>query len=176
LGRDDAVALCAAGFSLILVVGELIEGAALIERALVLNPNLGWAWQYSALAKAYLGEPEVAIEHAARAMRLSPQDPQVFGMQVATAFGHFFAGRYAEALSWAEAALREQPNFFLATCVAAASGALAGRHAEAEKAMARLRQLNSTLRVSSLKDLIPIRRPEDFDRWAEGLRIAGLPE
>ena len=75
------------------------DGAALIERALGLNPNLAWAWHFSGFTKAYLGEPETAIEHAARAMRLSPQDPQIFAMQTATALAHFFAGRDDEALS-----------------------------------------------------------------------------
>ena len=42
--------------------------------------------------------------------------------------------------------------------------------------MARLRQLNPALRLSNLKDLLPIRRPQDFDRWADGMRKAGLPE
>ncbi len=65
----------------------------------------------------------------------------MFGMQIATAHGHFFAGRYDEALLWADSAVREQPNFFVGLCVAAAGGALAGRQAEAEKAMARLREL-----------------------------------
>ncbi|MBV9702478.1 MAG: adenylate/guanylate cyclase domain-containing protein [Methylobacteriaceae bacterium] len=176
LGRDDAIALCAAGSALVVVVGDLEDGAALIDRSLVLNPNLAWAWHLSALAKALLGEAEAAIEHAARAMRLSPQDPQMPGMRVVTAFAHFFAGRFDEAYSWAEAAVREQPNFYMAICVAAASGGLVGKVAEAEKALSRLRQLNPALRLSNLKDLIPIRRREDFDRWAEGLRKAGLPE
>jgi hypothetical protein len=42
--------------------------------------------------------------------------------------------------------------------------------------MARLRELNPTLRMSNLKDLLPILRPEDLQRWAEGMRKAGLPE
>jgi adenylate cyclase len=175
LGRDDAVALCAAGAALVVVVGDLDYGSALVDRALGLNPNLGWAWHFSALTKAFLGEPEAAIEHAARAIRLSPHDPQMFGMQTATAFAHLISGRYDEASSWAETAIREQPNFFIATCVAAASAALAGRVPEAEKAMTRLRQLNPALRLSNLEGLLPFRRREDFDRWSEGLRKAGLP-
>jgi len=54
--------------------------------------------------------------------------------------------------------------------------ALVGNQAAAAKAMAHLRQLTPDLCISNLKDLFPIRRPEDFDRWAEGLRKAGLPE
>ena len=85
--------------------------------------------------------------------------------------------RYAEASSWAEAAAREQPNHLSAAMVAAASGALAGRLSEAEKAMARVRQLHPALRISNLKDHVsPVRRSEDFARWAEALRKAGLPE
>ncbi len=100
----------------------------------------------------------------------------MFGMRIATAQGHFFAGRYEEALSWAQAGVREQPNFFIGACVMAASGALAGRQAEAEKAMARLRQMNPALRMSNLRELLPIRRPEDFAQWADGMEKAGLPE
>jgi TolB-like protein/class 3 adenylate cyclase len=176
LGRDDAVALCAAGMALIVVVGHLDDGAALIDRALVLNPNLAWAWHFSALTKAFLGEPEVAIEHAARAMRLSPQDPQMFAMQTATSFAHFIAGRDDEASSWAQTALRQRSNFLMAIGVAAASGALAERTAQANEAMTRLRQISPGLRISNLKDWLPFRRSKDFNRWAEGLRKAGLPE
>jgi tetratricopeptide (TPR) repeat protein len=176
LGREDAVALGNAGFALVVVVGDLDDGPALIDRSLELNPNLAWVWHFGALTKACLGEPEAAIEQAFRAMRLSPQDPQMFAMQAATAFAHFLAGRYDAASSWAEAAMREQPNFLIATCVGAASAALAGKPAEAEKAMARLRQLNPALRLSNLKDLLPIRRQHDFARWADGMRKAGLPE
>jgi TolB-like protein/Tfp pilus assembly protein PilF len=134
LGWDDAVALCGAGLPLAWGGGELDDGAALIDRALQLNPNLAMAWLFSGWVKVWLGEPEVAIEHLARAMRLSPHDPNVFNMQAATALAHLFAGRYAEASSWAEAAAREKPNHLIATSVVAASGALAGRLSEAEKA------------------------------------------
>src|SRR5262249_41180275 len=106
----------------------------------------------------------------------SPHDPHIFNMQGGIALAHFLAGRYAEALSWAEMAVREQPNHLVAACTAAASNALAGRLAEAGKATAHVRQLEPALRISNLSDLFPIRRPEDFAKWEEGLRKAGLPE
>jgi TolB-like protein/Flp pilus assembly protein TadD len=176
LGRDDALALCTAGFALVVVVGALDEGAALLDKGLALNPNLAWAWHFSALTNAWLGQPETAIEHAARAIRLSPQDPQMFAMQVAAAFGHFVSVRYDQAFSLAETALREQPNFLFGQCLAAASGALANKLPQAATAMTRVRRLNPALHVSNLRDFIPFARQEDFDHWAEGLRRAGLPE
>jgi len=109
-------------------------------------------------------------------MRLSPHDPQIVNAQAAMASAHFLAGRYTEASRWAELAVLEQPNHFIATCVVAASGALGGRPKEAQKAMAHLRELDPTLRLYNLKDLFPIRRAEDFLRWEEGMRMAGLPD
>src|SRR5881397_2951670 len=80
LGREDALALCSAGAALVFVVGDFDGGGAYIERAIALNPNLAWAWVSSAVLHAFGGEPEIAIEHAGRALRLSPHDTQVFVM------------------------------------------------------------------------------------------------
>ena len=152
------------------------DGDALIDRALQLNPNWAWAWLFSGWAKVWLGEPEIAIEHVRRAMRLSPQDPQFFNMQTAAAWAHFLAGRYGEAMSWSRTALREQPDYISALRLLAASSALSGRPADARKAMARLRQFDPDSRIATILDRDPLRRPEDLERFAEGLRQAGLPE
>jgi tetratricopeptide (TPR) repeat protein len=80
LGKDDAVALAAAGWALVYVVRDL-GAAGLIDRALVLNSNLAEAWFYGGWVKTFLGEPEAAIERFARAMRLSPLDPRVPAMR-----------------------------------------------------------------------------------------------
>ena len=109
-------------------------------------------------------------------MRLSPHDPLTFVVQAATAAAQFFAGRHAEAFSWAELSIREQPDYTFSTSVAAASAAVIGNHLAAAKAMARLRQLMPGLRLSNITNLFPIRRAEDFEHWAESLRKAGLPE
>lgn len=175
IGRDDAVALCTAGFTLIVVAGELEDGAALVDRALDLNRNLAWILHFSALAKAFLGEPVVALDHAERAMRLSPQDPQMFAMQVAAGLAHFVGGNPKRAYELAENAMRVQPNFLVGSCVAAASAGLAGLMPQAEKAMSRVRAINPNLRLANLSELLPMRRPVDIKNWAEGLRRAGLP-
>jgi tetratricopeptide (TPR) repeat protein len=98
-------------------------------------------------------------------------------MRNGTAFAHFFLGRYDEAASWAAMALQENPDYQPGLRIAAASNAMAGRLDEAHQAVARLRQLNPALRVSTLKDVAgPFRRAEDLSRYEEGLRQAGLPE
>jgi tetratricopeptide (TPR) repeat protein len=178
LGKDDAVALSFGGLALGYVVGDLEGAVALIDRSLALNPNLATAWYASGTVRAFRGgEPDLAIEHLARAMRLSPLDPLLFTMQGVTAFAHFFAGRYDEATAWAEKAFWQRPNILATLRIAAVSNAFAGRIEEARKAVARALELDPGMRISTLKDRIGVfRRPEDYAKYAEGLRIAGLPE
>ena len=109
MGKDNATALCWAGFAFAYVFGDLDAGADLIDRALVLNPNLSEAWHRSGWVRSWLGEAAVSLQHTAHAMRLSPLDPRIGSMRAATASAHFVTGRYDEASSWAEKALRDDP-------------------------------------------------------------------
>jgi TolB-like protein/tetratricopeptide (TPR) repeat protein len=176
LGKDDAVALARSGGALCHFGGDLDSSIALIDRALVLNPNLAAAWYIGGFARIYRGEPDDAIERFARAMRLSPLDPEMVRMQAGTALAHLFAGRFDVASSWAEKASRDLPSFLIPASIIAASHALAGRTQEARRAMNHLRELDPALRISNLTDWLPIHRPEDLATFADGLRRAGLPE
>jgi len=77
LGKDDAIALAAGGNALVYVVRDLGVGAALIDRALVLNSNLAEAWFYGGWAKNWLREPEAAIDQADQFIRENPAHPRV---------------------------------------------------------------------------------------------------
>ena len=176
LGQDDAVVLSGAGAAYVRVIGDLEAAAASISQALALNLNLAQAWYGSSTVKCHRGELDAAHEHAQRAMRLSPVDPLMFMMQTLVAVVHFYGGRYDEALSKAEQALRTKSSFQPALRMAVASSALLGRMEQAQKAMMRLLQLNPALRISNLKELAPAWRPEELARFAEGLRRAGMPE
>jgi TolB-like protein/Tfp pilus assembly protein PilF len=176
LGRDDALSLCTAGYALAYVAGEWADGGAMVERALALNPNLAWAWLFSSLYKVWNGQPEIAIEHAAQAMRLSPQDAHMFSMQSATANAHFVAGRYDEALRWAEMAIQSQPNARTPIVMVAAAAALVGDSNKARRAMLHLMQIEPGLRVANLGYKFPFQQADIFARLADALSKAGLPE
>jgi len=177
LAGDDAFAVGTRGFVLAYLAQDLEAGAALIDRALALNPNLAVAWYYGGYVKLWLGEPEAAIARLARAMRLSPLDPTMPRMQTATADALFYAGRYDEAAAWAATTLRDLPDHHNALRIAAASNALAGRPELARTSIERLRELQPTLSLSTLHlTQGPYRRAEDVARYAEALRQAGLAE
>ncbi|WP_429432338.1 winged helix-turn-helix domain-containing protein [Pseudomonas frederiksbergensis] len=176
LGRDDAVALTRAGHALAHLAGDVDGGIALLDRARLLNPNLAPAWFLGGILRALRGETDAAIADLTHAVRLSPLDPEMFRMQVGMALAHFFAGRFDPASAWAEKALGNLPCLLVSVALMAASHALSGRMDKAKQAMQRLHELDPSLRVSNLKDWLPIQRPEDFARFADGLRLAGLPE
>ncbi len=161
-GADDPVALCMGAYVLAFVAHEYDDAVAFADRGLAVNPNWAQAWYLSAWVRVWIGEPDLALDHAACAMRLSPLDPYRSSIQGAMAYAHFLAGRYDMASSCAEKAMRDDPDFLLPIYLFAASNALAGRLEPAEKGMARARERNPDLRTSSLGDLAPFRRAEDL--------------
>jgi TolB-like protein/class 3 adenylate cyclase/tetratricopeptide (TPR) repeat protein len=176
LGADDAAALAGAGYALVFVVHDLDDGPAILDRALALSPNLAGTLISSGWTKAFLGEPDLAIKHINDAMRLSPLDPMSYRTKGALAIAHFVAGRYDDSSIWAERALQEKSNYLPALRDLAASKALAGQDHEAKAAMTRLRELAPAMRVSTVKQWLPFRRPADLARLEDGLRRAGLPD
>ena len=176
VGADDPSALAGGGFALALAGHELDAGASFIDRAVTIDPNFAAAWHFSSNVRIWLGQPDLALDHNMRALRLSPIDPRIGQMQNAMAFAYFCADQIDEAAAWAEKATRSQPNWPVALGIAAAAFALSRREVEAQKAVAHLRALNPNMRVSDVVSLLPLRRQEDSERWAEGLRRASLPE
>src|SRR5690606_32035852 len=176
LGKTDAVALTRGGHALAHFTRDLDVGIDFLDKALVLNPNLAAAWFLGGFLRIWQGSPDEAIKRFEHAMRLSPLDVEMFRMHTGVAFAHLIARRFDAASLWAERAYRDVPSFMLAAAAIAASSALAGRLADAKRAMRDVRRLDPTLRLATLDDTLHFQRPEDAALFAEGLRKAGLPE
>jgi TolB-like protein/tetratricopeptide (TPR) repeat protein len=176
LAPDDAIVLSRAGHALVDVVHDFEAGHHFIDRAIALNPNLASVWYASGWLRVFIGDPETAVNHLAKFERISPFDPAIPRMHSAAAFAHVFCGRYELGIAHAEMALRENPDLHMGLRVAAMSYALAGQLDSARKTMARLREVDPTLRMSNLQEVTPLQRRQDITKYAEGLRKAGLPE
>ena len=176
LGPDDPIALSASGMALAFVAGDLDAGDVLIDKSLFLNPNLASAWMYSGWVKSWRGEAENAISRITRALLLSPHDPSLSNMRRAIAFSYFIAGRYAEAISASEVIAPIPQNAIFGLATVAACSALLGRQDEAERAALQICVADPSLRLANLRERFPMSRKEDYSRWEEGLRTAGLPE
>lgn len=176
LGTNDQVALSVGGYALAFIAREFDDAAAYVDRALADNPNFAQGWATSAWLRVWRGEPDLALEHSALAVRLSPLDPPIYyDAHGAMAYAHFLAGRYDAAVSCAESALRGQINLLLVTCISAAGNALAGRRERAQRPLLQALECNPDLR-ENLSNLAPFRRADDFVIFEKGLCQAGLPE
>jgi TolB-like protein len=175
IGPDDPVGLSAAGMALGYVAGDLDAGAAMLDRSIEISPNLAQAWFFGGWINAMQGKADAAISRLSHALVLSPHDPNISNMRRGIAFAYFIAGRYAEAISAAEFVSPLQQNAIFGLATVAASAALLGDQQKAEAAAAAMFRADPGLHLANLRERFPMKRDEDFARWQEGLRKAGLP-
>jgi DNA-binding SARP family transcriptional activator/TolB-like protein len=172
----DARALAIAGHVRAFLHHRLREAAALHERALSLNPNLAMAWALSAITYAYMGEPEEAERRNNRYKRLSPFDPHAFVFDGFFAVIHLLKGDYESAVVTGRAVTQMNP--WLTASFKAYLAALGhlGRTREADLARRRLLEIEPDFTIERFLATSPLERESDRARYAEGLRLAGVPE
>ena len=176
VGNDDGVALAQAGWAVAYILRDLSSAKGLIDRAIELNPNLASAWNSNGWVNLWLGSPTIASEQLHRAYRLDPS-PTSGSTFTGLAHACFFLDQYEEALVHAEQMLRRNPDAHPGLRIGAASAAFAGRTDLAHHLGARLQAIDPTFGISRLREYLgPYQRPEFVEKYAEGLRLAGLPE
>src|SRR5262249_13313031 len=106
-GRDDPEVLRAAGFALAYLAGENQTALDALDRAIALTPNFAHAIGDRALVLFWLNRLDEAIASAEHAVHLSPHHQNAIVFHSALAEAHAAAGRYEEALIWANRALLE---------------------------------------------------------------------
>ena len=97
------------------------------------------------------GQPDAAIPMVEKAMRLSPRDPLTNEFLFTIASAHFQAGRYEEAIDFAERSLALKPDQPGALRVIAAAQALLGRDDEARRSVRHLNHLAPDLNADQLQ-------------------------
>jgi adenylate cyclase len=71
---DDPGVLATAAFALAFFGEDIGTQIAFVDRALALNPSFARGWYLSGPLRVWAGQPELAIEHVERSLRLSPRD------------------------------------------------------------------------------------------------------
>jgi TolB-like protein/Tfp pilus assembly protein PilF len=142
-------------------------------RALDLNPNFSTAYGYLGWALVFDGQSEEAIRYFQQALRMSPYDPLKPFFYSGTGVGHYYAHRYDEAIEWGRKAIGERPGFTAAQRILCASLAQAGRIAETQAAMARLREIQPNVSIAWIEQHVPY-TARAMPHFLDGMRKAGL--
>jgi len=174
-GGDDATALAVAGFIIGIFERDYETAFNAFDRSLALSPSSALAFGLSSLIRAWSGDDASAIEHAERALRLSPFDPLSYNPYNALAYAHFFAGRFDEAASAAGMAAQANPRFSIPWILRTAALAKIGRIDEAKASAHRLLDVEPGFTVNSFLGC-NVTSAERLAEIGDALRAVGLRE
>ncbi|WP_377192894.1 tetratricopeptide repeat protein [Ruegeria meonggei] len=171
-GRDAyAMALLGAAD---LFSGHHRDAVKKLQDAIVLNPNDPHAYALFARSQVYLGDGKEALSNIKTAIRLSPRDPLIALWYSIRSLCCFIAGQHEEAIDWAEASVRIQPNRSSSYLDIAVNNALCGKLDDARQAVFDLKRLDPDTSLHLAERTHPFARSEDRTRYQKGLRAAGL--
>jgi len=155
------------------------------ERGLALNPSNVEAYTALGVANLFLCRPDRSIEAVDKAIHLSPRDPSLGTFYEIKAEAFFIMREDANTIEWirrSTATVHQILDPYGALLLASAS-ALSGQQAEAGEAikayLADSRTKSRTISQFQRQQLAMAKNPKWLaynERFAEGLRKAGLPE
>ncbi len=175
LEPNDAVARFALGRAH-LARGEYSESITQLKMSIELNPNLAQAHCGLGDSMTYRGELDEAVGCFDEAVRISPKDPYRWAFWSYRAMAHLFAGKFDEAIQWAEGSENVPNSHYWSTAVRASALAHAGRMDEAEAAVAKLTERRPGISCDFVASrLFYLKDPDQVEIYVSGLRKAGLP-
>jgi TolB-like protein len=174
-GTDDAIALGIAGFVIAMDERDHATAMSLFERALTLSNSNALSFSCSALALAWMGQTELAIERAQRALRLSPFDPLNYLSYNALAIAYFHVGQFERSQDAAIASIKSNPDFGMSHAFLAAALIGLGRADKAAIEARRATELDPNFSIRRFAAAVGF-EPAVFTPFAQAWRKAGIPE
>ncbi len=176
LDPQDARGLTIAGQVRAFLHHQPREALELHSRALGLNPNLAMAWGLSAMSYTYLGELDEAARRFQRYKRLSPMDPHAFFFETGMVILELLRRDSESAAAIGRRVSELNPSFSAGLkYYLIALGHLDLQH-EAATVRRRLLGIEPDFTVAKYLKHSPLDRLADREHFAEGLRLAGIPE
>jgi TolB-like protein len=175
-GGDDASALATAGFVIAVMEYDYSTATAAFDRSFALSNSCALALGFSSIVRAWQGDDVMAVDHAQRAIRLSPYDPLLYIPYIGLAYAHFAEGRFADAAAAAARASESNPKFSMPYVLHAAALASLGRPEEARMVIDLLRNVEPHLTVRTALRSARFADPERKSQLGDALRRAGLPD
>lgn len=173
-GPEDPIVQAIAGWLTIIILRDYDTGLASLRRALAANPNNIVVLNLTGTANEIAGDLDEASTCYQRALRLSPNAPDVFYSLSGEGEVQLLKGNYEAAIKWTRRSLATFNEWPMTYWALVAAYAHLDRMAEAEAALSKLLSIAPQTTVAYMQR-IPWRYPERQAIMIEGLRKAGLP-
>ena len=146
------------------------------DAAIALSPSYATAHFGRAHALWHAGRPAEALASHDMAIRLSPHDPLIWAYLASKSIALFLVGEHDKACEVSRQAQRQPGAALHAHLGELAALGRMGRQDEAAAALARARLLMPDLTIAFVETSLPISDAATRATFAEGLRLAGVPE
>ena len=160
-GNDVPLALAVGGAVRAALTRDHDSALAAVDRATMISPNSAIVLGFAALTRCLCGAYDKAIEHAEKALRLSPMEPLIYHASVALGLACLLTDRFDEAVSHARKAIEGNRNFAFAYCVLALGYVRLERHEEASQAIRQLIAAAPNFLIGTLRKI----------RFADAVRL-----
>ena len=175
LGDDDATTLAVAAFVIALGERDTASALKLFDRALELSNSNDFALGLSAIALAWMGRTELAIERAQRGLRLIPFNSLNRRSNHALSIAYFHTQRYGDAADAARKVIDANPGYSLSRAILAAALMRLGRVEEAKAAARAVLECQPSFTIRGTLVNVGL-EPTVFRPLADAWREVGLPE
>ena len=173
IAPDDAYS-CIAEATTHMMGGRKDEAIAALERAVEDNPSSARAYSFLGQLVGMRGDRQRGIELLQTAIHLSPRDPSLYTMIASIGICHFGEGNLDLACRYLHRAHDLQSQDPLVLSMLASACATAGWVDEAQAAIEELLRIQPKFSTLGVRFIGASLAPEDFSRFEEGLRLAGL--
>ena len=170
---DSIVQTHFARSSIDLVQKQYQNAETSIRRAIQINPNYADGYGQLAITQLYAGQLHESLSAIHKAKRLNPRYPFVYLWIEGHA--HFLLGNHEKSIAIVKEVLDRNPTFEIARLTLIATYGHLGMEDEASWEIDELLTLRPGYSLSTARQEALHNRPEDLEKFIEGLRRAGIP-
>jgi TolB-like protein/Flp pilus assembly protein TadD len=161
------------------IAGDHAAAVRALETCMSINPNFALGYVGLGEAHVYSGDPEKAIAYTDSAIRLSPNDPMMWGMLHYKASAYVRLDDFDRAIELFERVCEYPTVQYVPSTTLAALYVIRGREAEGRKALRNARRLEPKLSIAVMKNVYGVSGDQPgarTQRLLDALRTAGLAE
>ena len=176
LAKDDGNVLWMAAAAVWQLELNRQRARELARRSVAANGNSVWGLIVTALIEMTSGNEAEGLALLRRADRLSPRDPTGWLLAGGMSLAYYLEDKFDDLIQWSQKALAQNPRYVVAIRLLAANYARLGQPDKATERVQQLLKGEPALTISKQRNRMMFMDVNVWNKLADGLRLAGLPD